>query len=139
MISKEATDIKKQLTKDIPGKDVKISRAEWEDYAKSLTYSDNSELIEEFIESIHCLWINKPKNDSTKIVFYIHGGGLVSGSSNTHKEFAIRLSERTDLSVLLIDYSLAPENKYPTALNELIMVYKKILETFADRLTLGFF
>lgn len=130
MISKEALDIKDKITKDTPGKDIVKTRSEWEEYAKSLTLPNNFEETEEVIEGVNCLWINKPIDNSTKVVFYVHGGGLVSGSLNTHKEFAIRLSNKANLSILLIDYSLAPESKYPVALNELIEVYKKLLETY---------
>src|SRR5712692_4348505 len=45
-------------------------------------------------------------------VLYLHGGGYVIGSINTHRSLASRISRATKARVLLIEYRLAPEHPF---------------------------
>ena len=51
-------------------------------------------------------------------VLYLHGGGWVFGSIDTHLGAMARLAETTGLSVVGIDYGLAPEAAFPAGLND---------------------
>lgn len=52
-------------------------------------------------------------------LFYIHGGGWVAGSTYTVENPCKLIAELADAVVFNIDYSLAPEAKYPSSVNEL--------------------
>lgn len=52
-------------------------------------------------------------------LLYIHGGGWVIFSMDTHDRLMREYAARSGLDVVGIDYSLSPENRYPTALNEI--------------------
>lgn len=54
------------------------------------------------------------------VILFIHGGGFTVGSPRTHEGIMRRLVAATGSAVAGIDYSLAPETKYPTALNECV-------------------
>ncbi len=62
--------------------------------------------------------------NSKGIILYAHGGGWICGSLNTHHVMCQNLAQATQSKVIAIDYSLAPEHVYPTALNEIEAVYK---------------
>lgn len=51
------------------------------------------------------------------IVFY-HGGGWVIGSAQQSETVGRKLAERTSCAVLLVDYRLAPEHRYPIAVED---------------------
>lgn len=51
------------------------------------------------------------------IVFY-HGGGWVIGSVEQSDTVGRKLAERTSCAVLLVDYRLAPEHRYPAAVED---------------------
>ncbi|KAJ7892203.1 Alpha/Beta hydrolase protein [Mycena leptocephala] len=52
------------------------------------------------------------------VLVYFHGGGWVAGSINT-KDFDLRmLSVELRLSIVNVDYRLAPEHPFPTGLND---------------------
>ncbi len=51
------------------------------------------------------------------LVFY-HGGGFVLGSSATHAPLAAELSRQLDMPVVSVDYRLAPEAKWPAAMDD---------------------
>ncbi len=61
-------------------------------------------------------WVVAPGAERERVLLYLHGGGYVIGSINTHRDLAGRLSRAAVARVLLIDYRLAPEHPYPAGL-----------------------
>jgi len=59
---------------------------------------------------------------------YLHGGGYVMGSLNTHHELMGRIARATNAQVLGLDYRLAPEHPYPAAVDDAVAAYQWILE-----------
>ena len=55
-----------------------------------------------------------PDNPRAAIVYY-HGGGWVIGALDEFDTLARRIVQRTGAAVVLVDYRLAPEHRYPTA------------------------
>jgi acetyl esterase len=49
---------------------------------------------------------------------YFHGGGFVVGSIDTHDALCRRLAADAGCAVASVDYRLAPEHKFPTAVND---------------------
>ncbi|OUM66976.1 hypothetical protein PIROE2DRAFT_20105 [Piromyces sp. E2] len=76
--------------------------------------------------------IKKDNNVETKkVVYYLHGGSFVMRSIKMYEEFSYNFCNiRDDVEVYLLDYSLAPEFKYPTQLNEALDVWNEITKTF---------
>ena len=66
--------------------------------------------------------------NSNKILIYLHGGGWVSGSLDTHSNICYKLSKELNTCVIALDYPLAPENKFPIALNEIDLVCQEIMK-----------
>lgn len=52
------------------------------------------------------------------VIVYYHGGGWVVGSIDTHDAVARELANRAASIVVSVDYRLAPENPFPTAVEE---------------------
>jgi monoterpene epsilon-lactone hydrolase len=72
-------------------------------------------------------WIAMPESDPTRVVLYLHGGGYVMGSRNTHRELATRISREAAARVLLLEYRLAPEHPYPAAVEDATAAYRWLL------------
>jgi acetyl esterase len=51
-------------------------------------------------------------------LIYFHGGGLVAGSLDTHDGIGRALSHCGGVRVLSVDYRLAPEQRFPAALDD---------------------
>lgn len=52
------------------------------------------------------------------IILYLHGGGFVIGNLETHNSLCRQLAARGDVAVLALDYRLAPEHPFPTAVED---------------------
>ena len=72
-------------------------------------------------------WVVAPNADPARVVLYLHGGGYVIGSINTHRELAARISRAARARVLLIDYRLAPEHPHPAAVEDALAAYRWLL------------
>jgi monoterpene epsilon-lactone hydrolase len=61
-------------------------------------------------------------------LLYFHGGGFFFGSLNSHRHLVSRLAVASGLTAFSIDYSLAPENPIPAAIDEALAAYRWLLE-----------
>ena len=59
-----------------------------------------------------------PRGTPQGIFIYYHGGGWVIGAIDEFDTLARKLAERTRCAVVLPDYRLAPEYRYPTAVDD---------------------
>jgi acetyl esterase/lipase len=51
---------------------------------------------------------------------FFHGGGMVAGSIDTHDRLAAALAEATGCRLISVGYRLAPEHKFPAAVEDAI-------------------
>src|SRR3954469_9302912 len=51
-------------------------------------------------------------------IVYLHGGGWVIGAIDEFDTLGRQLAQRTGAAVVLVDYRLAPEHRYPAAAEE---------------------
>jgi len=80
------------------------------------------------IGKIPAEWVIAPNASDKRVVLYLHGGGYIIGSINTHRELASRISRASEARILLIDYRLAPENKFPAAIEDATLAYRWLLK-----------
>jgi epsilon-lactone hydrolase len=78
-------------------------------------------------ERVRGEWIT-PKNANITVVLYIHGGGFVAGSPDGHRTITARLARLGNCKVFSLDYRLAPENRFPAALDDCVAAYQWLLE-----------
>ena len=52
------------------------------------------------------------------VIVYYHGGGWVLGTIDEYDTLGRKLAERTSCAVAMVDYRLAPEHRYPVAVDD---------------------
>jgi acetyl esterase/lipase len=73
-------------------------------------------------------WIEMPGAVPDRCVLYLHGGGYVMGSIDTHRSLVARIAAATKARCLAIDYRLAPEHPFPAGLDDAVAAYRWLLE-----------
>ena len=66
------------------------------------------------------------------VIFYIHGGGFVFGSPETHAAMLAQLATRTGARVVMPRYRLAPEFPYPAAIEDVENAYLALIHSGVD-------
>ncbi len=74
-------------------------------------------------------WVCAPEVDQDRVLLYLHGGGYVIGSTHTHRGLIAGLSAAADCRALALDYRLAPEHRYPAAVDDAVKAYRWLLDT----------
>lgn len=59
---------------------------------------------------------------------YVHGGGYVACSPVTHRPITSALAKLSGMRVFSLDYRLAPEHRFPAALDDTIAAYRWLLD-----------
>jgi monoterpene epsilon-lactone hydrolase len=77
---------------------------------------------------IYAQWVTTENSDPNKRILYLHGGGYAIGTIRGYLSLASHLAKATGCSVLVIDYGLAPEDKFPVAINDTKTAFKWMLE-----------
>lgn len=77
-------------------------------------------------------WVFYPYQDLNRTILYLHGGGFVMGSVRTHRGIGSRIARSAAAKMLLIDYRLAPENRFPAAVNDTVHAYEWLLNQGYD-------
>ena len=73
-------------------------------------------------------WVVASGSSADRAVLYLHGGGYVIGSCDTHRNLAYNLSAASKARVLLLDYRLAPESPFPAAVEDAVAAYCWLLD-----------
>ena len=72
-------------------------------------------------------WSSTPDADPSKAMLYLHGGGYVIGSLDSHRHLAAEAGRAARCRTLAIDYRLAPEHPFPAAVDDAVAAYRFLL------------
>jgi acetyl esterase/lipase len=78
--------------------------------------------------------ILRPRNSAGPfpVILYIHGAGWVFGNAHTHDRLIRELAVGVNAAVVFPEYSLSPEAKYPTAIEESYTVAQWVTQHGAE-------
>jgi len=85
-----------------------------------------------FIDGIPAEFVSWEHDQKDRIILLLHGGGCAIGSRNVYRDMAWRLAKAADARVLVTDYRLAPEHKYPAAHDDAFKAYQWLLDQGFD-------
>jgi acetyl esterase/lipase len=73
-------------------------------------------------------WISPANTPLDKAILYFHGGGFRLGSVASHRDLIAQIAFASGCRVLAINYRLAPEHRFPAALDDALAAYGWMLD-----------
>jgi monoterpene epsilon-lactone hydrolase len=82
------------------------------------------------------IWCTPEGGHTSAKILYLHGGAYVLGSANAYRHFAGQIAARANAAVLIADYRLAPEHRFPAALDDAKAAYRGLVESGATKIAI---
>lgn len=103
-------------------------RALFDQTGESIPVPDDVKIDQVNAGGCPALLIAGPKSRADHVILYLHGGGYVLGSALSHRPLTVLLAEAAEATVLSLDYTLAPEGTYPTAVEDAVNAYQWLVK-----------
>jgi epsilon-lactone hydrolase len=71
-------------------------------------------------------------DDPQSTIYYLHGGGYLACSPETHRSLTIALSRAVRARIFALDYRLAPEHRFPAAVEDAVNGYLWLIKNGVD-------
>lgn len=84
------------------------------------------------VSGVPATWLIPDDAISDQVLLYLHGGGYVIGSKESYRKIVSRIAVAARCRSLIIDYRLAPENKFPAAVEDAVTSYRWLLSQGYD-------
>lgn len=108
--------------------DLAKQRASQEKFSKLITPSQTVDYERVEVGNVACEWVRPEFAHNThNIIMYCHGGGYTAGGLGYARILAAKMALATGYEVFTFDYRLAPENPYPAAIEDGMMVWDYLM------------
>ena len=72
-------------------------------------------------------WTGTSNAIANRAILYVHGGGYVIGSLDSHRHAVAEMGRAAAVRVLALDYRLAPEHPFPAPVEDTVAGYRYLL------------
>ena len=101
-------------------------RSLWEGIGTAYPVPADTDVVPIELDGVPAERVAAPGVDASRAVLHFHGGGYAIGSCTTHRELAARLSAACGAPVVVPEYRLAPEHRFPAASDDAWRSYAAI-------------
>jgi acetyl esterase len=77
------------------------------------------------------------KHHLLPFIMHLHGGGFIQGEARDYNVFVFELVRRTGAAVMIPNYTLAPEKRFPTQQEQCLGVLQWVIEHGEEKLRLN--
>lgn len=112
--------------------DLAAVRRAYDEFSENDPMPANAVQSEIPLNGVNCLGVMPKGASGDHVIFWLHGGGYVVGSPKSHKGLASQVAAAAKCATVLPDYRLAPEHRYPAALEDSVAAYKGMLGEGVD-------
>jgi acetyl esterase/lipase len=114
------------------GADVPTLRAGFNDLMARVPVAGDVHQKRTTIGGVGALEVTVQDTDAANVILYFHGGVYVIGSAATSVPLVGDLARRTSAKAVTLDYRLAPEHPYPSAVEDAQAAYEGLLGQGVD-------
>ncbi len=79
------------------------------------------------VAGVKAEWLVPEDLREGKTLLYLHGGAYVAGNCDTHRNLVSHIARAARMRALLPNYRLAPEHRFPAAIDDAVAVYRALL------------
>jgi acetyl esterase/lipase len=115
-----------------PYADVQKKRAAWNKLGAKSSVAKGVHVRQATIESINCEWLVPESCEGAPVLYYLHGGAYLMGSTQTHRRMVSHIARASGTRALVPNYRLAPEHRFPAAIEDSTAVYRSLLKAGTD-------
>src|SRR5438445_2668452 len=97
--------------------------------ARGLAYGLAGDVVVEpvTVGGLRAEWISTPNTERDAALLYLHGGGYVIGSLDSHRHLVAEAGRAAGCWALALDYRMAPEHPFPAAVEDAVAGYRYLL------------
>ena len=107
--------------------DIGERRAGFDAFAKAFPTAGDIVTEKVTANGVLAEWTQAPGADKSRAVLYVHGGGYVIGSLDSHRHVASEIARDTGGRTLALHYRLAPEHPFPAPIEDTLAGYRYLL------------
>ncbi len=103
-------------------------RLSFDAFAKVFVTADDITVEKVSANGVPAEWTSAPGADVRRAVLYVHGGGYVIGSLDSHRHVASEIARDLGARTLALHYRLAPEHPFPAPVEDTLAGYRYLLD-----------
>jgi monoterpene epsilon-lactone hydrolase len=74
-------------------------------------------------------WVDVPGAEPDRVILYLHGGAFIMETPRIHARLVAQFCRGTKARGLMVAYRLAPEHKFPAAMDDCVAAYRYLLDS----------
>src|SRR6266849_2798233 len=127
MADPEITALRAKLASRPRSDDYRQRRQDFD--ARSLEYRLAPDVTVEpaTANGVRAEWTSTPQDSRDGAILYVHGGGYVIGSLDSHRHLVAEAGRAAGCWALALDYRLAPEHPFPAPVEDTVAGYRYLL------------
>jgi monoterpene epsilon-lactone hydrolase len=107
--------------------DVRKVRRLWTRLGRLMMTAGGVHADPDTINGLHVEWLTPKARMDGKLLLYLHGGAYVIGSCDMYRHLVSHIARAARIRAVLPEYRLAPEHKFPAAIDDSVAVYRSLL------------
>lgn len=127
MADPEVAALREMLAQRPKVTDIAERRRGMDGYAQLFPTAGDITVAKVSANGVPAEWTSAPGADTRRAVLYLHGGGYVFGSLDSHRHLASEIARDVGGRTLALHYRLAPENPFPAPVEDSVAGYRYLL------------
>ncbi len=116
------------------------ARQAFENHAKRMhVHPASADYRNGTVSGVPVTWVSRGAIERDEVLLYVHGGGFIVGSPDTHKHMVAEIAGDLGIEAVMPRYRLAPEHPFPSGFDDVVTTYNGLIDRGlrADQIILG--
>jgi epsilon-lactone hydrolase len=123
----EITALREVIAKRVRSDDIGQRRRDIDERGRQYKLAADVTVEPVTANGVKAEWSTTPDAERSRAILYLHGGGYVIGSLDSHRHVAAEAGRAARARTFALDYRLAPEHPFPAAVHDAVAGYRFLL------------